>query len=169
LKPLALGEAEAELDRDEVLAADDLRRELLRLGADLRALHKMARKLAMHLRIAVVFVAVLPGGAEQKVHDVQAEADVAGAGLLVEEAAGGDAADVALFADLRLQSGCVDDDQLVGFGHGRRFILGQRGAGGQAEAEYREGIAHRGGSWSRGDARRGYFRCSFYTRQAPPA
>ena len=80
---------------------------------------------------------------------MQAEADVAGAGLLVEEAARGDAADVALLADAGLQGVGVDLDVLVGLldlDAGRR--LGGRGANGDDEERERQddGNASHGGT-----------------------
>ena len=93
-------------------ALDDLGLELLRLGADLRPLDVMFGQVAVELGIAGIVV-VLPAGGQEEVHDVQAEAEVAGAGLLVEQAAGGDAADVALLANLRLQGVGVDLDGFV--------------------------------------------------------
>ena len=68
---------EAQRDRDEVLAADDLGLQFLRLRADLRAFDVVLRQVAVEFRVARVAV-VAPAGGEQEVHDVQAEAEVAG-------------------------------------------------------------------------------------------
>ena len=86
--------------------------ELLRLRADLRPFDVVLRQVAVQLRVALVAV-VAPAGGEQEVHDVQAEAEVAGAGLLVEEAAGRDAADVAAAVDAGLELVRFDDDETV--------------------------------------------------------
>jgi len=48
---------------------------------------RSASQIAVHLRIAEVAV-VAPAGGKEKIHDVEAEAEIAGAGLLVEEPAG---------------------------------------------------------------------------------
>src|SRR5262249_51312222 len=79
-----LGEAEAHLDRNEVLAAHHLGIKLLRLGADLWTFDVMLGQIAVQFRIAGVAV-VLPAWAEKKVHDVQAEAGLARSGFPVEE------------------------------------------------------------------------------------
>src|SRR5262249_44773092 len=76
---------------------------------------------------------VPPARGHEEVHDVQPEADVTGTGFLVEQAALGDAADVALLADAGLQRVGVDLDVLVGLGDadGRPLV----GPGGQHEGQ----------------------------------
>ena len=113
MRPAAgFGEAVAQAHRDEALALDDFGRQFLGLGADLRPFDVVLGQIAVQLGVARIAV-VGPAGRHEEVHDVQAEADVAGAGLLVEKRPRGDAADVALLADASLQGVGVDLDIVV--------------------------------------------------------
>ena len=120
------------LHGDEVLALDDAELQLLRLGADLGQLHVALGQVAVNAGVARVAMVgglrvrplVVPAGLQQEVGDGQPEALVAGAGLLVDERAAGDAADVPLGVDLRQQTVGLDsnDGALNGQprrGHGR--------------------------------------------------
>lgn len=108
-----LGEAERHLDGQEIFAANDDGIELLGLRADLRAFDVMMRQVAVVFGFAGVVVD-FPAGAHQEVHDVQAEAEIVGAGLFVDQAALGGATDVALLVDPGLKG--VRFDLNIGVG-----------------------------------------------------
>ena len=100
---------------------------------------------AVQLGIARVTV-VGPAGRHQEVHDVQAEPGVAGAGLLVEQRAGGDAADVALLVDAGLQGVGVDLDVIVGLRDANVGRVGAPDRQGQKGQEQKKGEAAHGGT-----------------------
>src|SRR5206468_1687763 len=103
------------------------------------ALDVVLGQVPVDLRVARIAV-VLPAGAEQEVHDVQAEAGVARPGLAVEQAALGDAADVAFLVDARLED--VGVDLHVGVGLPHADVGGAAGAtagGGEEGGEQQRG------------------------------
>ena len=140
LARLVVGIAHA--DGDEIFSASYFRLEFFGLRADLRAFDIVLRQIAVQLRIALVAV-VAPAGGEKKVHDVQAEAEVARPGLLVEKRSGRDAADIAFLANDGLQSVGIDLNRVGGFDDGdgairRGLRLGGLDRGGCAEGEKSE-------------------------------
>src|SRR4030095_6311504 len=104
------------LHGNEGVALDDGRLEFLRLRANLRSLDAALGALAVVQvvedvrQIAGEFVAVLfvAAGFHDPIDDVESEAEVAHPGLRVEEAAGLDAADVALLLDRRFNRAARD-------------------------------------------------------------
>jgi hypothetical protein len=67
-------------------------------------------QVAVELGIAGVAV-VPPAGRQEEIHDVQAVAQVVGPGLLVNQTAAGQAADIALFRDVGAKRVGLDLDE----------------------------------------------------------
>jgi hypothetical protein len=67
----------------------------------------MFGEIAMDLGVARITV-LAPARRQQEIHDVQAETEVAGAGLLVQETTPGNAADVAALVDPGLEHVGID-------------------------------------------------------------
>jgi hypothetical protein len=74
---------------------------------------KMLGQITVDFRIARIAI-VTPSGRHQKIHDVQAETEIASTGLFINECLLFDAADVTLLADARLQGIGIDLDVDVG-------------------------------------------------------
>src|SRR5262249_3160936 len=75
------------------------------------------------LRTRVAIIA--PSRREQEVHDMEAETQVARTALFIQEAASGNAADVALLGDAGLELVGFDEKMVIGFLqlHGWRSLL----------------------------------------------
>src|SRR5262249_5234877 len=141
-----LVEPVAQPDGHEAPALGHLGAERAGLRADLGPLHVVLGQLAVDLRVARVAV-VAPAGGREEIQDVQPEANVAGAGALVEEAPRREAADVAALGDPGLQPVGVDLHPVVGLPYPDGVV--RRGLGrGQEEGEPDQNKSHGDPPWA---------------------